>query len=102
MATYRYRCSADDADGAVEVSRPIGTAPATIACPTCGAPSVRVITAPMLGLADRSRMAVIDRAEASRSEPDVVSAVPAAARAAPRRPPTGQRLDPRTRKLPRP
>ena len=94
MATYTYRCTVD---GPVDVRRPIGTAPATIPCPTCGAMSSRVITTPMLGLADPTRMAVIDRAEASRSEPAVVSAVPArrGRRAAPQ-------LDPRTSRLPPP
>jgi hypothetical protein len=59
--------------------------------------SSRVITTPMLGLADRTRMAVIDRAEASRGEPAVVSALPArrGRRASPQ-------LDPRTSRLPPP
>jgi hypothetical protein len=55
-----------------------------------------MITAPMLGLADRGRMSVIDRTERSRTEPDVVSSLPRQ----PGRP--GARLDPRTRALPRP
>lgn len=71
MATYGYRCGGD---GPVDIRLPIGTAPATIACPTCGEPSTRVFTAPLLGLADRRRMAVIDHADSSRSEPQVVSA----------------------------
>jgi putative FmdB family regulatory protein len=66
MATYAYRC-ADD--GPVDVVRPMGTAPDSVACPRCGAPAPRMITAPMLGLADRGRTALIDRAEASRTEP---------------------------------
>jgi putative FmdB family regulatory protein len=94
MATYTYRCAAD---GPLDIRRPIGTAPATVPCPTCGATAPRMITAPMLGLADRARMGLIDRAEASRTEPAVVSSVPTAPR--PGRPP---RLDPRTRNLPRP
>jgi len=71
MATYTYRC---DVDGCVDVRIPIGTAPATATCPRCGGPTARVFTAPMLGLADRRRLAVIDHAEASRYEPAVVSA----------------------------
>ena len=94
MATYAYRCTVD---GPIDVRRPIGTAPATIRCPTCGATSRRMITTPMLGLADRTRMAVIDRAEASRSEPAVVSAI----RACRGRRPSPQ-LDPRTSRLPPP
>ena len=34
MATYTYRCAID---GPVDVRRPIGTAPATVPCPACGA-----------------------------------------------------------------
>ncbi|MCO1659095.1 FmdB family zinc ribbon protein [Pseudonocardia humida] len=97
MATYTYRC---DADGPLDVRRPIGTAPATVPCPTCGATAPRMITAPMLGLADRGRMALIDRTEASRTEPAVVSTIPGAPR--PGRAAPAPRLDPRTRHLPRP
>jgi putative FmdB family regulatory protein len=93
MATYTYRCTLD---GPIDVRRPIGTAPATISCPTCGEATPRLITAPMLGLADPARMAVIDRTEASRYEPSVVSTIPTG-----RRHPA-PRLDPRTRTLPRP
>jgi hypothetical protein len=59
-----------------------------------------MITAPMLGLADRGRMALIDRTEASRTEPAVVSGIPGAPR--PGRTAPAPRLDPRTRHLPRP
>jgi len=93
MATYTYRCAID---GPVDVRRPIGTAPVTVPCPACGATSSRMITAPMLGLADPSRMAVLDRTAASRFEPGVVSSIPTS----PRTP--APRLDPRTSKLPRP
>ena len=92
MATYTYRCATD---GPVDVRRPIGTAPVTVPCPACGATSSRVITAPMLGLADPRRMPVLDRSAASRFAPDV-SSIPTA----PRTP--APRIDPRTRKLPRP
>ncbi len=95
MATYTYRCGLD---GPIDVRRPIGTAPATVPCPDCGAPASRVITAPMLGFADPSRLAVIDRAEASRTDPPVVSSVPSRSGRAARRP----RPDPRTSLLPRP
>ncbi|MCD2185863.1 FmdB family zinc ribbon protein [Actinomycetospora soli] len=94
MPLYAYRC---DADGPVEVMAPMGAATPTVPCPTCGAGAVRVITAPRLGGARRDLVAAIDRAEASRTEPAVVSAPPPrpAARPAPR-------LDPRTASLPRP
>jgi hypothetical protein len=55
-----------------------------------------VITAPMLGLADPTRMAVLDRTGASRFAPPVVSSIPQAPRRA------APRLDPRTSRLPRP
>ena len=94
MPLYAYRCGDD---GPAEVMRPLGAAPAVISCPTCGGDARRMITAPMLGLADRTRLAAIERAEASRTEPTVVPAPPPRT-AAPRRP----RLDPRTAALPRP
>jgi putative FmdB family regulatory protein len=95
MAIYTYRC-ADD--GCVDVRMPIGTAPETITCPSCGGPTARVFTAPMLGLADRRRMAVIDHAESTRYEPQVVSAPTGARRKrTPMAPP-----NPAFRGLPRP
>lgn len=93
MPLYAYRCGED---GPVDVMRPLGTAPPVVSCPTCGADATRMITAPRLGLADRTRMAAIDRAEASRTEPTVVSAPPR------RDPRPAPRLDPRTAALPRP
>jgi putative FmdB family regulatory protein len=95
MAIYRYRC---DAHGCVDVRMPIGTAPATVTCPSCGGPAARVFTAPMLGLADRTRTAVIDHAEASKYEPEVVSApIGARRKRTPMAPP-----NPAFRGLPRP
>lgn len=96
MATYGFRC---DLDGPFEARRPIGTAPATLNCPRCGEPSPRVITAPMLRLADVRRMAVIEGCEASASEPALVSSVPSRS-GGKRRAATSP--DPRTRALPRP
>ncbi|GAA2547926.1 zinc ribbon domain-containing protein [Pseudonocardia hydrocarbonoxydans] len=99
MATYTYRCAGD---GPVDVRLPIGTAPASVACPRCGDPSTRVFTAPLLGLGDRRRMAVIDHAESTRSDPTVVSSVPSAPRPGRSRAVSPGRLDPRMRALPRP
>ncbi|SHK69308.1 putative regulatory protein, FmdB family [Pseudonocardia thermophila] len=93
MATYSYRCAAD---GAVDVRLPIGTAPSVIDCPACGAPAQRRYTSPMLGLAHKGAMALLDRAERSRTEPEVVTSLPTKAR----RP--APKLDPRTARLPRP
>ncbi|GAA4936527.1 putative FmdB family regulatory protein [Actinomycetospora succinea] len=94
MPLYAYRC---DEDGPVDVMRPMGAAPPVLACPTCGADAPRMITAPRLR-ADRARVAAIDRAESSRTEPTVVSAPPPR----PAGPRPAPRLDPRTAALPRP
>lgn len=70
MATYTYRCAAC---GAVDLTFPMGEAPARTTCPRCGAWVVRRWTAPMFS---RLRPAVRDahaRAERSRDEPEVVS-----------------------------
>jgi len=99
MATYGYRC---DLDGPVDVGWPIGTAPATVSCPSCGRLATRIFTAPMLGLANRKVMAVIDHTEASRSEPAVVSSLPSRPRQGRKRLAPAPRLDPRTSRLPRP
>jgi putative FmdB family regulatory protein len=98
VATFAYRCTDD---GPFDVVRPIGTATATSSCPHCGAEAVRVWTAPRLSLASPAAMSALDRAERSRSEPDVVTAPP------PR--PTGRRphrpagtVNPALQRLPRP
>lgn len=94
MALYAYRC---ETDGPVEVRRPIGTAPAILACPSCGGRAARMFTAPMLGPGDRVRTALIDRTTATAHEPAVVSAPPP--RPGRRRAPAPH---PATRLLPRP
>lgn len=96
MAIYEYRCPAD---GPFEVLRPIGTAPASIACPECAGEAERVFSTPMLSRAPRALVAALDHEEKTRSEPDVVTSLP------PR--PRHQRtpvlpLTPTLRKLPRP
>jgi putative FmdB family regulatory protein len=95
LATYQYRCSGD---GDFEVRHPIGTAPEPVRCPVCGGDAVRVYTAPMLFTASRAGVAAIDRAEKSRDQPDVVTALPASA--ARRRPAAS--VNPALQKLPRP
>jgi hypothetical protein len=96
MVTYQYRCGRD---GLLEVARPIGTAPPAVPCPGCGEPAPRVFTPPLLGLAPRRVVAAIDRAEASRYEPAVVSAPPR--RPAHLRTPVAP-PNPALRRLPRP
>jgi putative FmdB family regulatory protein len=96
VAIYEYRCAAD---GPFEVMRPIGTAPASIACPVCASEADRVFSSPMLSLAPRALVAALDHEEKTRSEPDVVTSLPPA--------PPGRRtpvlpLTPTLRRLPRP
>lgn len=96
MPAYDYRC---DRDGLFEVTRPLGTAPASIACPECRGESRRVFATPMLTTSPRPLVAAIDRAEKSRHEPEVVTSLPA--RGARRRTPVLP-LTPTLRGLPRP
>ncbi|MGY1709193.1 FmdB family zinc ribbon protein [Geodermatophilus sp. SYSU D00758] len=91
MAVYQYRCTDH---GVLEVGRPIGTAAEREPCPACGVPATRVFTAPRLALGDAGARALIERAERSASEPDVVSAPPS------RRP--APAVNPAHARLPRP
>lgn len=96
MAIYEYRC---ERHGAFEVTRPIGTAPTSIACPECASEAGRVFSSPMVSFAPRELVAALEHEDKTRSEPDVVTSLP------PR--PTHQRtpvapLTPTLRKLPRP
>jgi putative FmdB family regulatory protein len=94
VATYGYRCGEH---GATELTLPIGTAPAAISCPACDESASRVFTAPRLAFGNRGRMAVIDHAESSRTEPAVVTTLPAGrGRRSPRA------SAPRLSRLPRP
>ena len=70
MATYEYRCS----DGSLfEASHPIGSAPATLACPSCGGPSRRVFSAPHLSRAGSGAFRLLDSTQRSAAEPEVVN-----------------------------
>jgi putative FmdB family regulatory protein len=94
MATYEYRC---DEDGAFEVMRALGTAPASVPCPACARESRRVFSPPMLTSTPRALGAALDRAEKSGHEPEVVTSLPPARRRTPVLP-----LTPTLRRLPRP
>jgi putative FmdB family regulatory protein len=83
MATYEYRCPAD---GAFDVSFPIGTAAARSRCPTCGADAARAVSTPLLVRTPRALAAAIGRAERSAEAPEVVSAIPVRPQAPPGRP----------------
>lgn len=95
MAIYEYRC---EHDGLFELTLPIGTAPESVPCAACGSPARRVISMPSFRSSSRSAWtAAMDRAQQSRHEPEVVSALPPAG---------GRRrtvtMTPALRNLPRP
>lgn len=95
MAIYEYRC---DRDGLFDKNLPLGTAPESVPCGTCGSQAKRVFSAPMFRTASRSAWtAAMDRADKSRYEPEVVTSLPATG--APRR---TIPLTPKLRGLPRP
>ena len=96
MATYQYRC---EQDGLVDTTHPIGTAPVSTSCPACGQTARRVFTTPLLALADRRAVALIDRTEQTRHAPGVVTTLPPRQR--PGSAPAG-RLSPAQLRLPRP
>jgi putative FmdB family regulatory protein len=96
VAIYEYRCRRD---GTFDVSRPIGTAPASIACPQCSSKAERVFSSPMVSFAPRALVAALDHEEKTRHEPDVAASLPPAA--AHRRTPVAP-LTPTRRRLPRP
>ena len=96
MAIYEYRC---ERDGSFEVTLPIGTAPASIACPQCANEADRVFSSPMVSFAPRELVAALDHAEKTKSDPDIVTSLPP--RPKHERTPMAP-LTPTLRKLPRP
>jgi putative FmdB family regulatory protein len=97
VAFYDYRCGDD---GVFEVARPLGTAPASIACPACGRRANRVFSTPMLATtAPKELVGAIEHAEKTRTEPDVVTSLP---RLPPHRRTPVLPLTPTLRRLPRP
>jgi putative FmdB family regulatory protein len=96
VAIYEYRC---ERDGAFEVTRTIGTAPASIMCPACAREAGRVFSSPMVSLAPRALVAALDHEDKTRHEPDLVTSLPPAP--ARRRTPVLP-LTPTLRRLPRP
>ncbi|XAS65552.1 zinc ribbon domain-containing protein [Micrococcaceae bacterium Sec5.8] len=95
MAIYEYCCP----DGsAFEASHPIGEAPDALACPSCGKPSRRKISAPHLSKAGSPAFRLIDSTQRSASEPEIVnSRIPGTPRRA-----QPYSSNPLHRKLPRP
>ena len=96
MAIYEYRC---ERDGAFDVTRPIGTAPASVECPQCAGEAMRVFSNPMVSFAPRELVAALDHEQKTRYEPDVVTSLPATGA---RRPTPMAPLTPQLAKLPRP
>ena len=96
MRRYEYRC---EQDGVFEVSRPLGSAPPAIACPTCASDAARVFSSPMLMSTPRELVVAIDHAEKTRHEPDIVTSLPP--RPAHKRTPVLP-LTPTLKRLPRP
>lgn len=96
MATYEYCC---DKDGPFDVTLPVGTAPKTTTCPVCESDATRVFSTPMLLSLPRDLVAAVDHADKSRTEPEVVTSLPA--KGARRRTPVLP-LTPTLRRLPRP
>ena len=73
MAIFVYRCPAD---GILEMNWPVGTAPRQVTCPACARDASRVYTAPLVSRGSRSAVALIDRTERTRYEPEVVTGPP--------------------------
>jgi putative FmdB family regulatory protein len=73
VAIYEYRC---ERDGAFDVTRPIGTAPSSVACPQCKSRAERVFSSPMVSRTPRALVAALDHEEKTRHEPDVVTSLP--------------------------
>ncbi|MFD8530653.1 FmdB family zinc ribbon protein [Streptosporangium canum] len=91
MATYEYLCR--DC-GRFDVRLPMGTAPVSHDCSTCGRGAPRVFSPPGFSRVHPALSAALDRDERSRDSPDVVSGVPG------RRPPRPPH--PALARLPRP
>lgn len=75
----------------------MGTAPAEVPCPECGATSSRVFSPPMLARTPAALAAQLQRAERSASEPEVVTSLPPRRAAG-----TPAAVHPATGRLPRP
>jgi putative FmdB family regulatory protein len=96
MPLYEFRC-ADCSD--FEQTHPIGSVPDSTACPLCGAPARRRMSAPHLSIAGSAAYRMLDSTAKSAVEPNLVSAPPPAPHSG-----RAQRVsaNPLHRKLPRP
>jgi len=96
MPMYDFECSEH---GSWELFFPMGHAPSSVPCDSCGSSARRVFSSPMVSSVDQRRMGIIDSTKATADRPEVVSSIPGDGRRhkQPMAPP-----DPRLRKLPRP
>lgn len=94
MPLYEYRCPAC---GEFEILLSMGAAGREAACPVCGTPARRLLSAPGLSRTGTPEARLIERTEATASEPGVVASPPAG----PRRP-ARHSTNPLHRRLPRP
>ncbi len=96
MPIYEYRCPRCDV---YEIIRALGAAPDAEDCPTCGQPARRLISAPHLSRTNTPSSRLIDAAERSATEPDVITGgiPPSRVRSTPT-----YSSNPLSRKLPRP
>ena len=94
MAVFLYRCPAD---GILERSWPVGAAPSQVRCPACAGDARRVYTPPLVSGGSSPAMALIDRTERTRDEPEVVTSPPPRGRSH-----KHSDLNPAWQRLPRP
>ncbi|CAM3796869.1 FmdB family zinc ribbon protein [Polynucleobacter brandtiae] len=74
MATYEYQC---DQDGVFEFIYPMGTAPESRICLSCGKPARKIVSAFMVHRKSTVHLfSAIEKADKSRYEPEVVSSLP--------------------------
>lgn len=97
MPIYEYRCQEH---GSFEVIRSSDKLADTMACPACGQTSPRMMCAPSIRRSDnRGFYSMMDHAEKSRHEPEVVSSIP---RSGNPRPARVAKMTPQLAGLPRP
>ncbi len=96
MVAYEFRCPED---GPLEVSAPMGHAPAAVACPHCDGEARRSFSAPMTRAGSAPARSLIEASERSASEPRVVSTLPSRATGPPQR---RAPQNPALQRLPRP
>jgi putative FmdB family regulatory protein len=82
MSRYEYRCGDH---GPFDTSWPMGAAPGSVDCPSCGRPAARSFTAPLLRRTAKPLADLRNKEEKSSDQPEVVTAVPPKRRAAPSR-----------------